>query len=127
MAACSLTKYLQNQEGAVIDRQLKATLQIALLCRAQVLVKKHFNRARLSSQQFDFVGFATAYKQGRVGRFAFTSELGNRTQSRRLGEQAQLFEFTIEIGQSEINPNQNGGYRLMFRRMQVRHPRRLRN
>ena len=72
VAPGALGKYLKNQKRAVIDWKLQMALQIALLTRAQTLVKQNFNRAKLGRQQFDFIRLPASDKQSGVWRFSLT-------------------------------------------------------
>ena len=87
-------------------------LQVALLGRAQRLIEKHLHRAMHLHQQANFIRFATAHKKRSIGRFALASQPGHGIQTGGLCQQTQLFEFGIEVGQTEIYPDQN--YRSAF-------------
>jgi hypothetical protein len=60
-------------------------------------------------QFFDLICLTTAHKQSRIRRFAFASDARNRREACGLRQQTQLFEFTIEMRQTKINPHQDGG------------------
>jgi len=108
MAARALGKNLENQQGAVVDRQAEHPLQIALLGRAQGLVKQDFAGAGLQRKHLDLVGLAAANEQRGIRRPALADHTGNRLQAGRLGQQAQLFQAGIKIGEAQIDPDQNG-------------------
>ena len=86
MAARALREDFQNQQGAVIDRQPNVPLQIALLAGAQGLVKQHFLGLVEGSQVTDFIGFAAADKQRRIGGAPFAGDAGDGLHARGLGE-----------------------------------------
>jgi len=108
MAARPLGKDFQNQQGAVIDRQADVPLQIALLCRTEGLVKQHLPCAMHHGQFLDFIGLAAAYKQRRVGCLAFAGQAGDRMQPARLGQQTELNQAIVKMGQPKINADQKG-------------------
>ena len=74
VAAGTLGKDLEDQQRAVIDRQTDVALQVALLRRAQSLVKQHLFGAVHERQFLDFIGLAAAHKQGRIGGLALASQ-----------------------------------------------------
>ena len=78
MTAGALAEDFENQQRSVIDGQLKMALQIALLSRAQRLVKQHFGSAHLLSQRFYFIGLPAANEKRSIRRTAFASHPLNR-------------------------------------------------
>ena len=108
MAAGPLGKDFKDQQRAVIDRHAQMALQIALLCGAERLVEQNLFGPVHEGQFLDFVGFATAHKQRRIGCFAFAGQACNRMQTCRLGQQAKLFEFGVEMRKTKINADQKG-------------------
>ena len=108
MAAGTLRKDFQNQQRAVVDGQIQMALQVALLRRAQGLVKKNLGRAQLGGQKLDFIGLATAQKQRCIGCPALAGDPRHWLQSCGLRQQAKLFKFAVEIRQPKIHPNQDG-------------------
>ena len=111
VAARTLGKDFQNQQGPVVDRQLQAALEVALLGRTERLVKQHLGGPALLRQRLDFLGFATADKQGRVGGPALARHARNRCHASRLRQQAQLLQLAVKVGMTEINPHQQHGRR----------------
>ena len=109
VAAGALREDLQDQQRAVVDRQLHVALEVALLRRAERLVEQDFGGAGLLGQHLDLVGLAAADEQRRVGRLALAGDTGDRLQARGLGQQAQLFEFGIEMGQAQVDADQDRG------------------
>lgn len=82
MAACSLGKNIQNEEGTVIHGQTKLALQIALLTRAQTLVKQDFLGTGLNREKFDLFDFARPYEQRSIGSFAFAGQSSDWKETR---------------------------------------------
>ena len=97
VAPCPLGEYLQDQQGAVVDRQLHVTFQVALLGRAEALVEQYFARSDVGGEHFDLVGLAAAHEQRGVWRLALAGDSGGRFQTRRLRQQAEFFQPTVEI------------------------------
>lgn len=108
MAARTLGENFKYQQGPVVDGQLQVALKITLLGRAQGLVKQYFRCADLLGQHLDFVGLAAADKQCRVRRPAFAGDTLDGLKACCLGQQAELFKAVVEIGEAQINPDQNG-------------------
>ena len=108
MAARALSEYFQNQQGSVVDRQLKVPLKVALLGRAQGLVKQHLSRAHLLSQHFDLISLAAADEKRGIWRTALAGHALCRLKACRLSEQTQFVQFAVEIGKAQVNTNQYG-------------------
>lgn len=81
--------------------------EIALLRRTQGLVEQHFHGLMHLREQPDLVRLATAYKQGGIRGFALAGDSRHWIQARRLSKQTQLFQLTVEMGQTKINANQD--------------------
>ena len=108
VAACPLGKNLQNQHGAVIDRSVEKPFQIALLRRAESLVKQNLGGAVRLRQFFDFFRLAFADEQGRIRRLAFAGNTRHGLHACRLRQQPKLFQFAVKMRQTQINADQNG-------------------
>jgi hypothetical protein len=74
------------------------TLQIALLARAQALVKQDFGCAMLLRQELDLIRLARTYEQGSVGSAAFACDTGYGSEPGSLGQQAQFLQLGIKVG-----------------------------
>ena len=85
VAACTLGKDFQNQQGAVVHRHAHVTLKIALLRGAERLVKQNLGGTMHEGQLFDFVSFTAADKQCGIWGFAFTGDARHRLQARGFG------------------------------------------
>ena len=107
MAAGALREDLQNEQGAVIDRQTQRALQVALLRRAQGLVKKNLAGALGLGEHLDLFGFAGPDEQGRIGCTALAADPIGHRETRGLGQQTELFQFGIKMRQTKIHPDQN--------------------
>ena len=106
MAARPLCKDFQNEQSAVIHWQLNMALQIPLLRRAERLVKQHFDRSMHVCQSANFIRFATANEQRGIWCFALARNARDRLHASSLGEQPQLFQLSIEMGEAEVHPHQ---------------------
>ena len=73
-----LGKNFQNQKCAVCHRQFQQALEVALLARADRLVKQDFSRTQLGCQFFDFLGFSASDKQGGIGCAALAGDAPDR-------------------------------------------------
>ena len=82
------------------------TLQVALLGRAQGLVKENLGRVDLGRLGLDFIGLAAAHKQGRIWRLTLAGQSRHRGQARGAGQLRELFELGIEMGQPQVHPNE---------------------
>ena len=109
MAAGALGKNLENQQGPVVDRQLHVALKVALLCRAQRLVEKNFNRTVLLGQKTDFIRLAAADKKRSIRCSAFTNDARYWRKARCLGEQAELFQSAIKMRQTQVYTHEDNG------------------
>jgi hypothetical protein len=92
VAACSLRKNLQNQQRSIIHRQFKMTLEIALLCGTQRLVKKHFYGTVHLGKHTDLIRLARADKKRSIRRLALARDARNGLKTSSLRQQPQLFE-----------------------------------
>ncbi len=109
VAARALREDLEDEEGAVVDGDAEFALQVALLGGRQGLVEDHLARAVQLGEFADFLGFAAADEERRVGRLALADEAGDGREAGGLGEKAELFELGIEMGEAEIDADQNDG------------------
>ena len=109
MASGTLSKYFQNQQRAVVDRQLQIAFEITLLCRTQGLIKKHLDSAMHLRERTNFISLSTSHKQCRVRGFALASDTSHRLETRRLGKQTKLFQLGVEMGKPQIYTNQDNG------------------
>jgi hypothetical protein len=108
MAAGPLGKYFENQKCPLVDRQTDMAFEIALLRRAQGLIKQDFLCTVLLSQPFDLVCLPAAYKQCGVGCLPLAGQARNRGEPGGLRQQAQLLKFGIEMRQTKIHTHQYG-------------------
>ena len=108
VAAGALGENFQDQERAVVHRQAEFTFQIALLRRAERLVKQHLGGAVEQRQLLDLVGLAAADKQRRVGRAPFAGDFPHRGHASGLRQQAEFFKLFVEMGLPQIDTDQNG-------------------
>jgi len=108
VAARALGKYFEDQQGAVIDRQPDVPLQIALLRRAQRLIKEHLLGAMQGREFLDLVGLAAAHEQCRIGCLALAGQTGHRLQPARLGQQPEFDQAFVKMRQTKINADQKG-------------------
>ena len=99
----------ENEESAVIHRNVELALQVALLGGAQGLVEDDFARPVEGGQFLDFFGLAATDEQGRVGGLALARETGDGREAGSLRKQAEFLEFAVEMGQPEIDADENGG------------------
>jgi hypothetical protein len=83
-------------------------LEVALLRRAERLIKQHLGGAGLGREGLDLICLAAPDKQGRVWRPTLAANPGNRDEPGGLREQAKLLEGGIEMGYAQIDPDQNG-------------------
>jgi hypothetical protein len=61
------------------------------------LVEQYFLGAQALGQQFDFVGLAGAYKQGRIRGAAFANDPGYRLHARGLRQLTYFIQSGIKI------------------------------
>ena len=108
MAAGPLGKNLQDQHGAVVDRQLEKTLQIALLRRTQGLVKQNFSCSMCSGQLPDFFSLSATHKQGSIRRLTLAGDARHRLQPGSLRQQTKLFQLAVKMWLTQIDTNQYG-------------------
>ena len=111
VASCPLGKDLENQQSPVIDRQSQVTLQVALLRGAQGLVKQDLGGTGALGQQLDFVGLARSHEQGRIGRAALAGDPARHAITGGFGQQTQFEQFPVEMGHTEIDPDQDDRWR----------------
>jgi len=91
---------LHGYAHAVDSRQFKVAFQVALLCRAQALVKQNLLDASLSCQLLDLIGLAAANEQGSIRRSALAGHTNDRLKPSRLSQQTQLVELVVKSGNS---------------------------
>ncbi len=115
VAPRALREDLEDEQGAVGDRQFEMSLEVALLGRAEGLVEQHFHRAVHLREHADFIGLAAADEQRGIGRLALAGQPGHGSEARGLRQQAQLFQLGVEMGKAEIHPHQDDGSGLRFR------------
>ena len=110
VAARALGEDLEDQEGAVVDRQAELALEVALLRRAQRLVEEDFagagavRPARLISSALPLPTNSAA-----SGALRLQMRRATGSQAGGLREQAEFLEFAVEMGQPEIDADQNDG------------------
>ena len=107
MAAGTLCEYLEDQQCPIVDGQTKLALQVALLSRAERLVKKHLAGARGLGQHFYFFCFPGTHKQRRIGRSALAADPFSHLESCGLRKQAQLFKTAVKMRAAQVNTHQN--------------------
>jgi phosphate transport system protein len=108
MAAGPLGKYFENQKCPLVDRQTDMAFEIALLRRAQGLIKQDFLCTVLLSQPFDLVCLPAAYKQCGIGCLPLAGQARNRGEPGGLRQQTQLLKFGIKMRQTKIHTHQYG-------------------
>src|SRR5690606_6992744 len=106
VAACTLSKDLQDQHGPIIDRHLDMALQIALLSRTQSLVEPDLFGPMHLSQHADLIRLTAAYKQSGIGSFALADQTRYRLQASSLNQKAQLFQLIVKMGNAKIHADQ---------------------
>lgn len=57
----------------------------------------------------DLVGLAAADEKRRIGHLALAHEARHGREARGLREQAEFFEFAVEMGQPEVDADENDG------------------
>ena len=97
VTARTLAKNLQNQERTVIDRALQVTLEVALLRRADALIKQDLGGTQLGGKRFDLIGLATANKKRWVRCAPFAGDAPDHCQTSGLRQQPKLLELLVEI------------------------------
>ena len=108
VAARTLREDFKDEHGSVVDRHAERALEVALLRGAERLVEQDFGGAGLLGEQLDLVGLAAAHEQGWIGRAALAGDPRDRFEAGSLGQQAEFFEFRIEMRKAKIHPHQNG-------------------
>ncbi|MNV99571.1 hypothetical protein D3C71_1949510 [compost metagenome] len=79
---------------------------------AQRLVEQHFLGTIGLCHHANFVGLATANKQGRIRHLALAGKACHGVKPCGLREQTQLFQLGIEVRKTKIHPDQHdrGGF-----------------
>jgi hypothetical protein len=108
VAARALREDLQDQQGAVVDRQAEVALEVALLRRAERLVEQHLGGAVLLGQRLDLVGLALADEQRGVGRLALGGDAGDGLQAGGLASSPSSASSPSKWGRPEVDPDQDG-------------------
>ena len=106
VAARTLGENFKDEQRAVVDRQLDVAFQVALLGRAQGLVKQHLHRAMHLGQRANLIGLSAAHKQRRIRGLALAGNAGHRLHASGLCQQTQLLQLTVEVGQTKVHPHQ---------------------
>jgi len=109
VAARALGEDLQDQQGAVVDRQAHVPFQVALLRRAEGLVEEDLAGAGFLGELLDLVGLALAHEERGIGCLALRRDAGDRFHARGLGQLAQFLELGVEMGKAQVHPHQDGG------------------
>jgi hypothetical protein len=107
--AGALREDFQDEKGPVVHRDIERSLEVALLRRTQCLVEDDLACAMHQRQFLDFVGLAAAHEKGGVGRLALAHNARHRLESRGLCEQAEFLQFAVEMRQSEVDADEDGG------------------
>ena len=108
VALRALGKDLQDQRSAVSHRNPEVTLQIALLCRRQRLVKNHTFGAVHLHQGLDLISLAAADEQRRIGRLAPCDHPLNGHVASAFGQQRQFVKRRVKgLAFAEIHTDQH--------------------
>ena len=110
VAARALGEDLEDQEGAVVHRA-RPSWRSRLRCCAGLSAWSKIDLAGAVQlgQLLDLVGLAAADEQRRIGRLALADQARDRREARGLREQAEFLEFAVEMGQPEIDADENDG------------------